>query len=68
MAERSGKVIADWIKRGREEVHAFITGRPMQEPAEVKPEPMKQEAHGSYEHGLAEAARAPKVKSRGLER
>ena len=68
MAKIGENAIANAIKRGVEEVHSFVTGKPVQEVVEpAKAEPPKQEM--SYEHGLSEAARAPRPdKARGMER
>lgn len=73
MAKIGENAVVNAIRRGVEEMHAFVTGNAVQEPVHAPPEPAKAEAARaqapSYEHGLAEAARAPRqVSSRGMER
>lgn len=73
MAKIGENAFVNAIRRGVEEIHSFVTGKPVQEPVEAKAaepthEPAKAEIL-SFEHGLAEAARAPsKDQSRGMER
>jgi hypothetical protein len=71
MARFGENAVVNAIRRGAEEIHSFVTGKPVQELVQTAHEPVKTEAsrdHGlSYDHGLAEAARAPKVKSREME-